>query len=393
VRIGFLTYGLDRAPTGIGRYALQLLSALAEMPERPELVVLATEPEDRHGLRERFEYYTVPYSRLLPSLLTVGNAVLGEAARRYRLDLLHDPHGIAPFLWPARGVRRVVTIHDAFAYVYPQTHNRLDNWRFRWHLPRASRKADAVITVSDCSRNDLMRFLDLPPDKVRVTSEGVDPRFSITDTDAQQAVRARYRLPVRYLLYVGGLNARKNLARLFEAYARMRDDVPDVQLVIAGKRQWQTAEMEQAYQRLGLHGQVVFTGYVADTDLPALYGAAEAFVFPSLYEGFGLPPLEAMACGVPVVTSSAASLPEVVGDAALTVDPLDVDELARALTRVLLDAPLRTELRRKGLERARGFRWEIAALQTLHIYREVVGAVAPTAPVGSPVRIGQPHER
>jgi glycosyltransferase involved in cell wall biosynthesis len=371
MRVGYLTYGLDREPTGIGRYSLQLLSALNALPDRPEIVVLATEREDHHRLRENYEYHLLPHCQLLPSLMTLGNVLMPGAARHHHLDVIHDPNGVAPFLGPARGAKRVVTIHDAFAYIYPQTHNRLDNWRFRWHLPSASRRASAVITVSESSRRDLMQYLHLPLEQVHVTPEGVDPRFVMTDLAAQQSVRDRYRLAGRYLLYVGGLNDRKNIARLLEAYARVCQYHPDVTLVIAGKRQWQTAGIEQTFQRLQLDDRVLFTGYVDDADLPALYSAAEAFVFPSLYEGFGLPPLEAMACGVPVITSNVSSLPEVVGDAALLVDPLDVNALANALTRVLTDTQLRADLRGKGFQRARVFRWDRTARDTLQIYQSL----------------------
>jgi glycosyltransferase involved in cell wall biosynthesis len=202
---------------------------------------------------------------------------------------------------------------------------------------------------------------------------GIDPQFKpVADEDVRQGVLARYGIDRPYLLYVGGINARKNIARLFEAYAQVRATHPDVILVVAGKRQWQTGEIDAAFRRFNLEDQVHFTGYVDDRDLPALYSAAELFVFPSLYEGFGLPPLEAMACGTPVVTSNASSLPEVVGDAALTVDPYDVDGLAAAIKHALTDEDLRVELRRRGVARAAQFTWQRAARETLAVYAQVL---------------------
>ena len=165
------------------------------------------------------------------------------------------------------------------------------------------------------------------------------------DGDARRAVLAGYGITLPYLLYVGGINARKNIAQLFEAFSRLLARHNDLMLVIGGKRQWQTDAIDATFDRLNLSDHVHFTGYVADADLPALYSAAELFVFPSLYEGFGLPPLEAMACGVPAVTSNASSLPEVVGDAALTVDPYAVDDLTAAVERALTDRALRADLR------------------------------------------------
>ncbi|KAB8139840.1 glycosyltransferase family 4 protein [Chloroflexia bacterium SDU3-3] len=382
MRVGFLTYGLDRAPTGIGRYAVELLRSLAALPDAPELVLLTTERSDPHGLWGAFERHALPGCRLLPALMTAGNALLSAAARRYRLDLIHDPNGIAPFLGPALGARRIVTIHDAFAYVYPQTHNRLDNWRYRWMLPHAARAADAVLTDSHHSQADLVRFLHLKPDHVHAIHCAIGQRFApVPPTREREATLARYGVAAPYLLYVGGLNARKNIGRMLRAFAAAREQAPELQLVIAGKRQWQSGEIDAAMTELDLEPHVRFTGYFDDADLPTLYSAAEAFVFPSLYEGFGLPPLEAMACGTPVITSSASSLPEVVGDAALVGDPYDLAWLADAMVRAYRDSGLRRMLRSRGLERAKLFSWEKTAQATFRIYQAALAPNDAAAPV------------
>jgi glycosyltransferase involved in cell wall biosynthesis len=384
MRIGYLTYGLDRAPTGIGRYAIELLRSLAELPNGPEIVLLATEREDLHGLWNKFEHHVLPGCRLLPALMTAGHVVLSQAGPRYRLEAIHDPNGIAPFLGPSRGVRRIVTIHDAFTFVHPDSHNRLDNWRYRYQLPAAAWRADVVLTVSECSRRDLIDHLGLAAERVHVIAEGVAPQFQpVADGAERKAILTRYGIKRPYMLYVGGINARKNIARLFEAYARVREHRPDITLVVGGQRQWQTQEIEATFQRLNIMHHVHFTGYVHDADLPALYSAAELFVFPSLYEGFGLPPLEAMACGTAVVTSNLSSLPEVVGDAALTVNPYEVGELAAAIKRVLEDEGLRVHLRRRGIERAAQFTWQRTARETLAIYEQVLERAAKLARVSS----------
>lgn len=382
MRIGYLTYGLDRSPTGIGRYALELLRALASLPRsceegapRPEIVLLTTERGDPFGIWQDFEHHPLPGCGLLPLLTTSGHLAVTAAIRRLRLDVLHDPNGIAPFLGPRAGARRIVTIHDAFAYVYPEKHNRLDNWRYRWLLPHAARRADAIITVSQCSRRDLVQALGVAEERICITGEGVNARFRpVADGLARRALLDGYGITRPYVLYVGGINARKNISRLFEAYARVLEICEangrsKPLLVIAGKRQWRTEEIEATFHRLRLTDHVHFTGYVNDDDLPGLYSAAELLAFPSLYEGFGLPPLEAMACGTPVVTSNVSSLPEVVGDAALTVDPFDVEGLASAIAAVLADPMLRRDLRRRGLDRAASFTWTRAALETLSVYR------------------------
>lgn len=373
MRIGYLTYGLDRAPTGIGRYAVELLHALRALPERLDIVLLTTEREDQHGLWNAFERYALPGCRMLPALMAIGHGAVSHAIGRHQLDLVHDPNGIAPFWGSSHGARRVVTIHDAFAYVYPEAHNRLDTWRYHWMLPTGARRADAVLTDSDHSRGDLLHYLGLRPDFVQVTGCGIDPRFAPVDDQAmQQAVIDRYKLPTPYLLYVGSINARKNIARLLEAYARVRERHPQLNLVIGGKRQWQTRAIDETLERLRLTDHIHFTGYVSDTDLPALYSAATAFVFPSLYEGFGLPPLEAMACGTPVITSNVSSLPEVVGNAALLVDPYDVQALTRAIERIVQDEALRADLRQRGLGRAQQFSWAEVARKTCAVYEQVL---------------------
>ena len=374
MRIGYLTYGLDRAPTGIGRYAVELLRALAALPDAPEIVLLTTEREDRHDLWTRFEHHPLPGCRLLPTLMTLGNLALSAATRRYGLDLIHDPNGIAPFFGPRAGARRIVTIHEAFAFVYPDTHNRLDNWRYHVMLTQAARRADQVLTDSEHSRQDLQRYLAVPDANIRLIHCGLDPCFqAVADGPARRAILERYGIASPYLLYVGSINARKNIARLFEAFAEVRQRHAGLKLVIGGKRQWQTNAIDATFERLALHDHVHFTGYLDDADLPALYSAAEVFVFPSLYEGFGLPPLEALACGTPVVTSNTSSLPEVVGDAALTVDPYAVADLAAAIERALTDRALRTMLRQRGLLQAQRFTWQRAAQEVFGIYQHLLG--------------------
>lgn len=372
MRIGYLTYGLDRAPTGIGRYAVQLLDALAALPEAPEIVLLTTEREDHHGLWARFARRPLG-CRLLPELITRGNLALSAAAAELKLDLIHDPNGVAPFLGPAAGARRVVTIHDAVPFRFPERHNHLDNWRFRLMLPAAARRADAVLTDSASSAADLRQFLSLPQSKVRPVLLGADPRFAPAPPRVVAATLERYGIRSPYLLYVGGVNGRKNLEGLVSAFAAARAAHLDLSLVIGGARQWRSEGLERRVRRLGVAEQIHFTGYLPDDDLPALYSGAAAFVFPSLYEGFGLPVLEAMACGAPVITSSVSSLPEVAGDAALLVDPQNSAAIAIAIRRVLEERGLAASLSARGLARAARFTWATAARETFAIYDQLLG--------------------
>jgi len=239
-------------------------------------------------------------------------------------------------------------------------------------MPHFVRAAGAVIAVSESTRRDLLAHLKVEPERVYVVYGGVAERFRPASLAKIQEVRARYHLPERFILTVGTIEPRKNYLRLLEAYRRLLDQGYNEGLVIVGKLGWRYKTFFQRLRELNLEQSVTLLGFVADDDLPALYSAAEIFVYPSLYEGFGLPPLEAMACGIPVVASNTSSLPEVVGDAGLLVSPYETAALAAALKKLLDDASLRAALRARGFRQAAKFRWETAARCTLEVYKEVI---------------------
>lgn len=365
MRVGLVHYGLDRQAAGIGRYTTELGTLLTATGVALHPLWAGTRPPLAVG-----EVLWGAYR--LPGLLTVGQWQIACLAHRLRLDLVHDPTGVMPLLLTS--VARVLTIHDAIPYVCPQTSTRLDWLIFHGWLPWAVRRADAIVTVSRRSREDIVTHLPVSPERVAVVPLAADQRFRPMKKAEIEPVLRGCGIERPYILYVGSLESRKNLPRLLEAYDRLRQRSTPWKLVVVGARKWKSSPIFDTVHRLGLEPYVQFTGYVPDEHLPALYSGADLFVFPSLYEGFGLPPLEAMACGTPVVCSNAASLPEVVGDAAVTVDPYDVDALAEAMHRVLADRELREDLRARGLARARQFTWERTARETLAVYREVCGA-------------------
>jgi len=260
-------------------------------------------------------------------------------------------------------------------------------------VPRFLQNAGAVITISESARRDLLGHYatDAPRSpaplaglaglagKVRVVYGGVGQSFRSMPGDVQAEARAKYDLPEHFILSVGTIEPRKNLARLLEAYRTLLDRHGGTGLVIAGRRGWRSDEFFTRLNALGLESKVILLSFVPDADLPALYSMADLFVFPSLYEGFGLPPLEAMACGAPVVASNASSLPEVIGDAGITVDPLDVGELAAAIESVLGNPILQQQLRAQGPARAARFTWQAAARATRQVYQDVLQSPAPLA--------------
>lgn len=285
-----------------------------------------------------------------------------------RVDLFHSPDFTLPPVLP--GTRTLVTLHDLsfvrLPHCFPPT---LHEYLMR-NVPLAARRADLILADSEHTRRDVIELLGVTPQRVRTVYPGVEPRFCpIADADTLQAVREKYHLPSQFILSVGTVQPRKNYAALISALARLPH--ADIHLVIVGGRGWLYQDIFARVDELGLQERVHFVGFAADADLPAIYNLAQVFALPTLYEGFGLPPLEAMACGVPVLTSDNSSLPEVVGDAGLMVDAGDMDALTDALTRLLDDADLRRTLIERGLARARRFTWQDTARQVLQAYQDM----------------------
>ncbi|MDX1665250.1 MAG: glycosyltransferase family 1 protein, partial [Candidatus Promineifilaceae bacterium] len=267
----------------------------------------------------------------------------------------------------------VITIHDASLFIYSHCHPRTRLLSIRLALPFVARRAAAVITVSEHARQDLIRILGLPPEKVHVVYAAAPEHFApVCDAHDLASVRRKYGLPAQFLLYVGTLEPRKNLRRLVRAMRQIRQYGLPHKLVLVGATGWQIEELYREIEAQEMKDDVLFTGYVPDEDLPALFSLATLFVFPSLYEGFGLPPIEAMACGAPVLSSNRSSLPEVCGDAAYLVNPEDEEELVDALVALLSDGARRAEMTARGLKRAGTFSWRRAARETASIYRSVV---------------------
>ncbi|WP_027893650.1 glycosyltransferase family 4 protein [Calidithermus chliarophilus] len=368
MRVGFFTYGMDRSLSGIGRYAVELTRALRRLEPGLEVVLLNPYPRSELGWYREFETYPLPILARVPLAATLGNLMLHQAARRLGLDVLHDPCGIAPFLVPFPGYRRVVTVHDAVPLATPDLQPLATRLVFRTLVPWTRFSADAVLTVSHHAAADLERLAGIPRAKLHVTYNGVNPPPPMGEAEVR-GVLERLGIEPPYFLYVGNLVARKNLPRLVQAFRLLRQEIPEARLVIVGARQWKSHEVFQHDLT-----NVLVPGYVSDDDLHALYYGARALAFPSLYEGFGIPAVEAMAHGTPVLTSNASCLPEVAGDAALLVDPASTESIRDGLRTLWHDAALREELRRKGLERAKIFTWEQTARATLEVYRRLVNS-------------------
>lgn len=382
MRIGIDAHAIGSQLTGNETYIKNLILALAEIDQDNEYILFFTRPDVAKQWEHRFPNVHVrvvrphtPYVRIPLSLPIVLFGV--------GVDLLHVQYTAPPMC----RVPFVVTIHDLSFEHFPQFFTPKERFFFKRTIPRTARRAVKVLTVSEFSRRDLIQTYGLPPEKVVVTPNGVGAEFRpIRDEVVLKNLKKKYGIEREYLLSVGNLQPRKNLARLIKVYTRLRDSVEDFrcQLVLVGRRAWLYKHIFHEAHQSQYRGDVILTDYVPEADLPGLYSGALAFVYPSIFEGFGLPVLEAMACGTPVITSNSSSLPEVVGQAGLMVDPFDEEALARAILRVVEDAQLRAQLSAQGWRQAAKFSWRRTAELTLDVYREIV--------TGLKEAIGQGHQ-
>jgi glycosyltransferase involved in cell wall biosynthesis len=359
---------------GIGRYILELTRALAALPEPIELFLLTAGSPGPLAQRSDVQYIPLPGCRLLPGLMTLGNGLILRAIQKHQLDIFHDPTGVAPFLFGTGQACPVVTIQDVFAWSLPGNSSLPDTLIYRHWIPRilGSRKTE-IITVSKQSQEDIRKYLGVDSRRLQIIPNGIGQQFRpLTSSFVREYLSARFGICWPYILYVGALTQRKNIVRALQAFANITSSFPDLHFVLGGPKTWKQTPVERLVESLNISDRVFLTGPVSDSDLPALYNGAKLFIFPSLYEGFGLPPLEAMACGTPVVTSNVSSLPEVTGEAALLVDPLDVEGIAQAMRRVLEDPAMAEEMHIKGLAQAAKFTWERTARETLKVYQKAL---------------------
>lgn len=379
MRIAFDGTTLTPGRTGVGYYTEHLLQHLAREVAQTgdEIVVVSNKPIDTQSPLPA--HVRVHDGHRFPVRIGWMQLRARSALEALQPDVAHFTNGMIPIGSP---VTTVVTVHDMSLRLYPKCHpvRRLVLNRPLMHV--AIRAASAIITVSHSARRDLLRLHGVAPDKVSVVHEAASPAFRpMADQAELDAIRARYALPDRFILYVGTIEPRKNLNRLMAAFAAARKSGIPHQLVCVGPYGWSSRDLSGEIDRLGIRDAVHFTGYVPFEDLPAIYNLGDFFVFPSLYEGFGLPVVEAMASGLPVLTSNTSSLGEIAGDAAETIDPTDTDAMIDAMLRLARDPELRRDRAARGLTRARTFSWTQTAREMLAVYHRLAGVtVVPPAP-------------
>jgi len=371
VRIGVDVRELEKGKaTGIGRYLLDLLKFATKEKPRWEFILFGNQATkidlEASNLEKIFiaEYFTPWWDQIkLPRYL-----------KKERVDIFLTPYLKVPLSIPCK---LVVIINDLIPFLFPEYQKLKDRPRriyFKNLGRRAAGRADKIITISQHSKKDILKVFQIPEEKIKVIYLGVDRAYQPLISNLKEAT-SKYGINKKFIFYFGNFNPHKNVKALIEAYYRLPQKIKDgYQLVLGGRRDRHCMGLEKMIKRLKLEEKAIFTGFISEKDLPAIYSAAELFVFPSLREGFGLPPLEAMACGTPVITSNITSLPEVVGEAGILVNSYNVDEIKAAIIKVLTDSALRNNLIKRGLERAKQFTPEKTAKQILRVFAETQGA-------------------
>lgn len=357
---------------GIHQYIRALLDEFSSTPQMDAEITALVSPTALSEVPAARSHLTIlPASRSTESPINrirVEQLETPALLRQLRADVYHGMAFVAPLRAPCP---TVITVHDLSFITQPRTHKVFNRIYLSLYTRLACRRAARVIAVSEWTKRDVVNLLGVDPARVSVIPHGVHARFTPQPPDAVAAFRARHRIGAQSIFFLGSLEPRKNLPALVEAYQRVLPRVPDAELIVGGSPGWKYEPLYKRIAELGLKDKVRFIGQVPQDELPMWYSACAVFAYPSLYEGFGMPVLEAMACGAPVVTSNATALPEVVGDAGLMVPPHDIDGLTHALSGVLASSSLQAELRDKSIVRARGFSWARAAEMTLAVLREI----------------------
>lgn len=370
--IGIVSSFIDEFSGGIGVYTHQILKNLYKMDKQNDYHLIHSSKSD-HDIYSQYNEIIIPQNRFIKGWgqqMFWRYFTLPWNLKKYNLDVVHDPYELGPFTFK-QPFRKVITVHDLGPLILPELFKEGDVLLHRLLLKKTIEKADKIITVSYNSQRDLMDYLNVPEEDIEIIYNGVDDIFQPLDEKTVEELKNRLGLPDEFILSVGGLHPIKNIPRLLQAYYMARKNGLRHKLVLVGGVIDGAQEIFQTLRDLKLGNQVIFTGTVSNDDLVGLYNAADIFIYPCLYAGFGIPPLEAMACGTPVITSCNSSLPEIVGDAAMLVDPYQITDLANTIKILLDDRELKNILVKNGFKRSKMFNWKKTAYQTLKVYKEV----------------------
>jgi glycosyltransferase involved in cell wall biosynthesis len=383
MHIGIDATPLPPNPVGAGNYIIHLVRALASVETEHKFTIFA-----QYAGRELIDVPEKPNIKWIilsdknPERRLIWEQIaLPKLVRRAGVELLHSLHYTRPLVLSCASV---VTFHDLTFFLFPELHTRAKRIFFPLTMRFSARQADALLSASESTRRDAIRLLHIPEEKIFTTPLGVNEEFHvISDAAILESCRLRYELPDKFILFVGLLEPRKNLPLLIRAYARLVEIENPPDLVIVGRTGWGYADIMQQIDALDLKEKVHFTGYVPAQDMPIIYNLAQLFVYPSIYEGFGLPPMEAMACGTPVITTDVSAMRDHVGDAGILIPSQDEEALVQAIQEILHDPDLRKRLSERGRQQAANFTWNRTALETLKVYQYVASKRTSTSPSAS----------
>ncbi len=372
MNVGILSWMIDRKRTGVNNYLYNLIKNMIKNGKANEISLI-------HYKRSDDSIYSKVNDIIIPEMPLKLTSAIGipQAVKNAKIDILHIPvhwyNQITPFVLN-REIKKVLTLHDLTPILFPEMHTRETNLTWESSLKFIKNRTNIVICDSISTKNDCIKLLKIPEKRLRVIPLSADEQYKPLKNkeDIRVELESKYNIDAPFILFVGTLEKRKNVPTLLKSFYKLKKSELKHKLVIVGGKGWKYTKIFDLINELDLQNEVIFTDYVSDEYLVKLYNAADLFVYPSLYEGFGLPPLEAMACGCPVITSNTSSLPEVVGDAGIMIDPNDIDGLAESMLKILTDQELREELSKKSLERSKLFSWEKTAKETWMVYEEVL---------------------
>jgi glycosyltransferase involved in cell wall biosynthesis len=372
MNVGILSWMIDRKKTGVNNYLYNLIWNMIKNGKSDEISLI-------HFKRSDDSIYNQVNDIIIPEMPLKLTSPIGipRAVKNADIDILHVPvhwyNQVSPFFLN-RNVKKVLTLHDLTPILFPEMHTRDTNLTWESSLRLIKNRTDIIISDSLSTKKDCIELLNIPEKRIKIIPLAADEQYKpLKNKDnVIQEINKEYNIDSPYILFVGTLEKRKNIPTLLKAFYKLKKSDINHKLVIVGGKGWKYTRIFDLIEQLNLQDDVIFTDYVSDEYLVKLYNAADLFVYPSLYEGFGLPPLEAMACGCPVITSNTSSLPEVVGEAGIMIDPNDINSLTESMYTVLTDKGLKEELSKKSLERAKMFSWKKTAAETWKIYEQVL---------------------
>ncbi len=364
MKIGFIAEVFNEKLTGIGNTSLNLINSLNSLLNNDEIYLL----NYKQTLYCPNETILIPNSNLFFKK-HLWYLSLPKKIKNFDFDIVHNPTQLCTFF--KFDPKNVITVHDITPLLLPETHPFGISAYNKIFFSHTLKNADEIIAVSNNTKKDLMEYFDIQPSKINVIYWGIEDRFKVSNIKDIEKVKLKFNLNYPYILYLGTIEPRKNICTLLKSFQRVKEKNIHHKLVIIGGKGWGYKKIFKTVEELRLQKDVIFLGYVSQEEIPKIYGGADIFVYPSLYEGFGIPPLEAMACGCPVIVSNRSSLPEIVGNGGIMVDPLDYLALAEKIDELINDFDLRNEMIKMGITRAKTFSWIKCAKETKKVYENV----------------------